>query len=215
MNRAHNNHQRPNQANGRLLFALLVPILLTSLSGFGYAGYAGNLSTVAKVTSSTEDISITHCTIIDYNGFTVPPELYWDDTNIFFEDELLYPGWEIKLLTEITNTGTLRVQLWTNIYYSLDDTTWTPTTDDELLTLFCIEYTDGFYSDPGPDEKWFTKDDTPWTGRNGDYRLWPDPPYDKVYKQERLVFDAQDHPELQDKPFYIKVDVSATTSNGR
>lgn len=188
---------------------MLVPILLITLSSFGYALYPGNLSATATITAGLEDISITDCTVITYNGFIIPPKLDWNDTDIMFEDDLLYPGWELKLLTEITNTGTIRVQIWSEIYY-WDGTSWIPINEDDLLTLFRIDYTNGFYNDTGPDGKWFTPDDTEWTGREGDYRLWPDPPHDKVYKEEHLIFDAQDFPELQGKVFTFRVDINAT-----
>jgi len=171
----------------------------------------GNLTTVATFTSGTEDISITNCIVISYNGFTIPPKLDWDDTSIIFEDDLLYPGWELKLLTEITNTGTVKVMLSTQIYYSWDGIDWTPTDANVLFTQFQFKYANGFYEDPGPDREWFTNDDTEWTGREGDYRLWPDPPSKVVYKEEHLIFDAQDFPERQDQFFYIKVDVNAHT----
>ena len=211
MNRPHHRHRRPTHTNGRLLFALLVPILLITLSSFGYAVYQGNLNTIATFTSGTEDISITDCTVISYNGFTIPPKLDYNDTQTTFEDDLLYPGWELKLLTEITNTGTVKVTLSTQIYYSWDGITWTPTDANGLLTQFRINYTNGFYNETGPDGEWFTDDDVEWDGRNGDYCLWPDPPSKVVYKLEHLIFDAQDfQEELQDKTFYIKVDVNAT-----
>lgn len=188
---------------------MLVPILLITLSSFGYATYPSNVSALANFDSGEEDISITDCIVISYNALIIPPKINWDDTNLLFEDDLLYPNWELKLLTEITNTGTIKVEIWAEISY-WDGASWVPIKEDELLTLFCIDYTDGFYNDTGPDGKWFTDDDTPWTGREGDYRLWPDPPYNKVYKKERLIFDAQDNPELQDKAFTFKVDVNST-----
>lgn len=205
--------RRPTNNRGRLLlYGILVPTILISLSSFGYAVYLGKLTTIATFTSGTEDISITNCAIIYYNGFTIPPNLVWTATQITFEDDLLYPGWELKLLAEITNTGTVPVMLSTQIYYSWDGTTWTLTDANGLLTQFRIKYTNGFYEGPGPDGKWFTDNEILWTGREGDYRLWPDPPYNKVYKEEHFFFDAQDFPELQDKTFYIMVEISATTT---
>jgi len=180
-----------------------------TLSSFGYATYPANVSALASFDSGEEDISITDCIVISYNGFIIPPKIDWNETDIVFEDDLLYPGWQLKLLTEITNTGTIRVQIWAEISY-WDGASWIPINEHDLLTLFRIDYTNGFYNDTGPDGKWFTPDDTPWTGREGDYRLWPDPPYNKVYKEEHLIFDAQDNPELQDEPFTFKVDVNST-----
>ena len=185
-------------------------MLLIPLSSFGYALYLGNLTTIATFTAGTEDISITNCAIIYYNGFTNPPNLDWTDTQITFEDDLLYPGWELKLLAEITNTGTVRVMLSTQIYYSWDGTTWTPTDANGLLTQFRIIYTTGFYEAPGTDGTWFTNDDVEWTGRRGLLRLWPNPHSNLVYNEEHLLFDAQDFPELQDKTFCIKVEIIAT-----
>jgi hypothetical protein len=93
-----------------------VPILLIALSSFGYASYPGNLSAAAS-SSGPEDISITDCIVISYNGFIIPPKISWDDTNIAFDDDLLYPGWELKLLVEITNIGPMPVRIWSEIMY--------------------------------------------------------------------------------------------------
>lgn len=188
-------------------------MLLITLSSLGYASRLGNLSATATFNSVPEDISITDCIVISYNGFIIPPKISWNDTDIVFEDDLLYPGWELKLLTEITNTGPIPVHIWSEIMY-WDGASWIPIDEDDLLTLFCFDYTNGFYNDTGPDGKWFTDDDTPWAGKEGDYRLWLDPPYNKVYKKEHLIFDAQDNPELQDKAFTFKVDVNAAPPNG-
>jgi hypothetical protein len=183
-----------------------------TLSSFCYATIPGNLSAAAS-TSEPEDISITDCLIISYNGFIIPPRISWDDTNIIFEDDLLYPGWELKLLVEITNIGTMPVHIWAEIMY-WDGASWIPIDGDDLLTLFRLNYTNGFYSDAGSDGEWFTDDDTLWTGKEGDYHLWPDPLYNTVYKKEHLIFDAQNHPELQDEFFTFQVDVNAANGNG-
>jgi hypothetical protein len=182
-----------------------------TLSIFGYASYPGKFSAAANSSSGPEDISITDCIVISYNGFIIPPKISWDDTDVVFDDDLLYPGWELKLLTEITNIGPMPVRIWSEIMY-WDGTSWIPIGEGDLLTLFRLDYTSGFYNDTGPDGEWFTDDDTPWTGREGDYRLWPDPPYSKVYKKEHLTFDAQDNPELQDEFFTFKVDVNAAAN---
>ena len=186
-------------------------MLLFTLSSFGYAIYPSNLSTAFASNSGPEDISITDCIIISYNGFIIPPNVDWNDTDITFEDDLLYPGWELKLVTEITNVGLMPVRIWSEIMY-WDGASWLPIGKDDLFTLFCLYYTNGFYNDTGPDGEWFTGDDTVWTGQGGDYRLWPSPPYNKVYQKEHLIFDAQDNPELQDTIFIFKVDINAAAN---
>ena len=140
-----------------------MPILLITLSGFGYAIYPSNLSAAFASNSGPEDISITDCIVISYNGFIIPPKISWDDTDIVFEDDLLYPGWELKLVTEITNIGPIPVHIWSEIMY-WDGASWIPIGEDDLFTLFRLYYTNGFYNDTGPDGKWFTGDDTAWTG---------------------------------------------------
>jgi len=204
-------HRGPSRTEGRLLPAFLVPILLITLSSFGYAMYPSNLLTAFATASGPEDISITDCLVISYNGFIIPPKISWNDTELVFEDDLLYPGWELKLVTEITNIGPMPVHIWAEIKH-WDGASWIPINEDDLLALFRLDYTNGFYNDTGPDGKWFTDDDTPWTGRHGDYRLWPDPPGNKVYQKEHLLFDAQDHPELQDRVFTFKVNVNAAAN---
>jgi hypothetical protein len=186
-------------------------MLLVTLSSFGYAMYPSNLSTAFASNSGPEDISITDCIVISYNGFIIPPNIDWNDTDIIFEDDLLYPGWELKLVTEITNVGLMPVHIWSEIMY-WDGASWIPIVAGDLFTLFHLYYTNGFYNDTGPDGKWFTDDDTEWTGRGGDYLLWPSPPYNKVYKKEHLIFEAQDNPELQDTIFIFKVEVNAAAN---
>jgi len=211
LNQPHKHHRRPTYANGDLLLGLLVPILLITLSSFGYAIIPGNFSAAAASNSGPEDISITDCIVISYNGFSIPPKISWDETELVFEDDFLYPGWELKLLTEITNVGPMPVRIWAEIMY-WDGASWIPIDEDDLFTLFRLGYAHGFYNDTGPDGEWFTDDDTPWTGRDGDYRLWPDPPYDKVYQKEHLIFDAQENPEIQDEFFTFKVNVNAAAN---
>ena len=211
MNIPYHHHRGPSRTEGRLLPALLVPILLITLSSFGYAIYPSSLSTAFASNSGPEDISITDCIVISYNGFIIPPKVDWNDTDIVFEDDLLYPGWELKLVTEITNIGPIPVHIWSEIMY-WDGASWIPIGEDDLFTLFRLDYINGFYNDTGSDGEWFTDDDTPWTGREGDYRLWPVPPCNKVYKKEHLFFDAQDNPELQDRVFAFKVDVNAVAN---
>ncbi len=106
---------------------------------------------------------------------------------------------------EIHNAGTAPLWLWSEIMHN-----GVPILETDLLTLFRIDYTDGLYNDPGPDEEWFTGDDDPF---ELSLQLFPN---DHVYKLEHLIFDAQGFPELQGQSFTFQVIIhgSATTPGG-
>jgi len=166
-------------------------MLLIPLSAFGYAQWNDTLTVISYMQAGTESIAITGCEVTQYNGYG-EYVLSWNEGTIYFEDTNLFPGWELELRAEIHNDGTIPVHVSYQIYYSWDQTTWTPTDVAGLYNEFRIVYTDGFYN-VTTGEQWDTTQ-----------YLWP---CKAVYKKEHLLFDAQDCPDLQDKTFTIKVEI--------
>lgn len=174
-------------------------MLLITLSSFGYAQWSDSVTAIAYLSSGTEDIRITNYDVAYYNGQGIDITIAADNKSINIEDTLLFPGWELNLTIEIHNEGNLALYLSSEIQH--DGVTITET---QLLDLFRIRYTDGFYLSPGTDGKWFTGDDVPFDLSK---QLWP---CENVYKLEHLIFDAQDFPELQDQSFTFQVIIYGT-----
>ena len=193
------------------------------LSSFGYAAWNDRLTTTMTLTSASEDIEITAWQIISTNSYDVNgngvilgDELKIENVNdgnsqvvgLTITADPIFPEWELKLLVEIKNLED-PVYLSYEIEY-FDGTTWQPTDEDGLLTLFRIIYTDGFYLNPGPDGTWSTEDDEP-VPSDPEWQLWPG--YN-CYKLEHLIFDAQDYPELQDQNFTFQVIIYGSAVGG-
>lgn len=175
-------------------------MLLITLSSFGYAQYSNTLTTIANLDNAEEDMRITAYEVAYYNGYgTLDISIAADEKSIDIEDTLLFPEWELKLVIEIHNHGTAPLYLSSEIKHN--DVT-IPETD--LLNLFRIDYTDGFYDNPGPDGQWFFEYDEPF---DLSLQLFP---CDYVYKLEHLIFDAQDFPELQSQSFTFQVIISGS-----
>lgn len=190
-------HRRPANKNGRILFALLVPLLLVTLSSFGYAQWSKSLTTTAYLTSGTEDIRITNYEVLYYNGYGIDITIATDQKSITIEDTLLFPDWELKLVIEIYNAGNVPLYISSEIQHN-DETI----TETQLLKLFNITYTDGFYLDPDLNEPVLDLTTSPiLVGES-----W--------YKLEHLIFDAQDHPELQGQTFNFQVIIYGSYLNG-
>lgn len=188
---------RKRNRNNRLLFALLVPILLITLSSFGYAQWNDTLTVISYMQAGIESIRI-GCEVTYYNGYGDYTLDITEDT-LHFEDTNLFPGWELELLVEIHNDGTIPVYLSYEIFYSwdpIDPINWVQVADPEdpieLYDEFRIVYTDGFYN---------ATTGEPW---DPSQYLWP---CKIVHKKEHLLFDAQDRPDLQGKTFTIKVEI--------
>jgi len=182
------------KTNTRAVALLLIPILAIALGGLGYIVLSGQVASI----SETEDIAITGYTTVFYNGLGY--DLDWDANTLWFNDTLLFPGWELKLVLNITNVGTASVNLSYRIDY-WNDVDWTETDEAGLLSMFGLVYTDGFYLGPGPDEIWNTPDDVPMPP---EYAVASE---QTVYKVEHLLIDAQDRPELQDQTFMLQVEI--------
>jgi len=190
------NHRRPDSNKGRILFALLVPLLLITLSSFGYAQWSNSVTTTALLSSGTEDIEITNYNIVYYNGYGIDITIADDQESMTIEDTLLFPEWELKLAIEIHNpaeAGNLPLYISSEIQHNGETITAT-----ELQDLFGIIYTDGFYLDPDLTEP------VP------DLTIWQLLPGDSWYKLEHLIFDAQERPELQGQSFTFQVVISGT-----
>ena len=174
-------------------------MLLIPLVAFGYAQWNDSLTVISYMRAGDESIRITGCEVTGYKGFG-EYILDWDEDTVYFEDNDLFPGWKLELEVIIHNDGTIPVYLRYEILYSWDQIDWVQVEDPEdpkeLYNEFRIVYTDGFLDEER--EPW---DPTQY--------LWP---CETVYKVERLLFDAQDRPDLQDKTFTIKVEIIGTVT---
>lgn len=179
-------------------------MLLITLSSFGYAQWSDTLTAIANLDMAEEDLRITGYEVAYYNGYdALDISIAAGEKSIDIEDTLLFPGWELKLVIQIHNAGTAPLYLSSEIKH---DGVTIPATD--LLDLFRIRYTDGFYDGPGGDGQWFTGDDEEF---DLSLQLFP---CDYVYKLEHLIFDAQDFPELQGQSFTFQVIINGTISIG-
>jgi len=177
----------------RLMFALLAPLMFIPLVGFGYAKWTNTITVVSYMQSGDESIRITRYSVTYYNGYG-DFKLEGTEDTIFFEDNNIFPGWELELLVEIHNDGTVPVYISYQIYYwDRDQTDWVQVSDPpmELYDKFRIVYTDWLHDEVGE----------PW---DPEIYLWP---CETVSKIERILFDAQDRPDLQDETFTIKVEI--------
>jgi hypothetical protein len=193
--------------NVQVITVLVLPLLFIILGSLGYAAWSDTISTTATFTSATYDVEILDCWKQEYNGQGCT--LIWEvgGKDISFTDEALFPGWQLTLFTKIHNKD--QSQSWVavinyTLYYSDDGVNWIQCNETELYNQYRIQYTGGFYLDPGPDGTWNTPDDTPMPP---DYTI---DPCTCVYNKQNLFFDAQDHPELSGKSFSIKVVITAT-----
>lgn len=180
-------------------------MLLMTLSSFGYAQWSDSVTTTAYLTSGTEDIRITSYEVAYYNGDGIDVTIAADEKSITIEDTLLFSEWELQLAIEIHNAGNLALYMSSEIQYEGGTITET-----QLLDLFRIIYTDGFYLNTGPDGEWFTDDDEPVPDLTT-WQLWPG---DNWYKLEHLIFDAQDYPELEGESFSFQVIIYGTAVGG-
>jgi len=178
-------------------------MLLITLSSFGYAQWSDTLTAIANLDMAEEDLRITGYEVAYYNGYGIDISIAGGEKSIDIEDTLLFPGWELKLVIQIHNAGTAPLFLSSEIKH---DGVTIPGTD--LLDLFRIRYTDGFYDNPGPDGQWFFEYDEPF---DLSLQLYP---CDHVYKLEHLIFDAQAFPELQGQSFTFQVIINGTISIG-
>ena len=171
-------------------------MLFITLSGLGYATVSDNVTATFRLHSAKVDPKITNYWIIDYYGYGFDITLDEpDNKTLIFTDELLFPGWHLNLLIEITNDADVAVNLNYTIEY-LNGSDWITTDKEGLLDLFRIIYEDGFYLDQDCNNP-IPQNYTLGIG-------------EVVYKKEYLYFDAQDYPELQDQEFVFHVIIEFT-----
>jgi hypothetical protein len=187
----------------QVLFLLFIPLLIIPFVSFGYTRIDYTISSSTNRTSVNqlpeESIRIVDGQVVFYNGYG-GYVLNFDENELYFEDDLIFPGWELVIDLYVHNDGAQPVYIGYEIYYSWDDENWIqvldPNNPTELYDEFRMIYSSEFYDEEG----------APWD-------------FDKklnhcniVINREHLIFDAQDRPDLQGKTFTIKVEVLGSTT---
>jgi len=192
----------------RLIALVIVPMLLILLSSVAYASFSDSMTTRGHGKGhgwgrqkKGLDPIISDYWVIEYCGYGYDITVSDDNLTLTFTDDLVFPGWYIKLVVELDNTGAVNVTLNSQLEY-WDGSKWQATDEAGLLGMFRMVFEDGFYLGPGSDLTWFTSDDVPipsdFVHEVGEL----------VYEREYLYFDGQDYPELQDQEFEFRVVVS-------
>jgi hypothetical protein len=187
---------------------VIAPMLLILFSSVAYAGYSDSITTLGpekgkgwgRVKKGLDPI-ISNYWVIEYCGYGYDITVSDDNLTLNFADDLVFPGWYMKLVVELDNTGTVNVTLNSQLEY-WDGSNWQATDEAGLLSVFRLVFEDGFYVGPGSDSTWFTSDDEPipsdFVHEVGEV----------VYERDYLFFDGQDYPELQDQEFEFRVVIS-------
>lgn len=193
---------------GRLIAVLVVPMLLILMSSVAYASFSNSMTARGRgrghgwgLKKKGIDPIITNYWVIEYCGYGFDITVSSDNFTLNFNDDLVFPGWYIKLVIELNNTGAVNVTLHSQLEY-WDGSKWKATDEAGLLSMFRIIYEDGFYLGPGSDSTWFTVQDIP---APLDFVLEVG---EVVYTREYLFFDGQDYPELQDQELEFRVVIS-------
>ena len=199
---------RKDMQIGRLIAVLVVPMLLILMSSVAYASFSNSMTTRGHgrghgwgLKKKGIDPIITNYWVIEYCGYGFDITVSSDNLTLNFNDDLVFPGWYVKLVIELNNTGAVNVTLASQLEY-WDGSQWKTTDEAGLLSMFRIIYEDGFYLGPGSDSTWFTNQDIPTPP---DFVLEVG---EVVFKREYLFFDGQDYPELQDQEFEFRVVIS-------
>ena len=192
----------------RVIVLIMVPMLLILLSSVAYACFSDSMTARGRgrghgwgLRKKAVDPIISNYWIIEYCGYGFDITVSNDNLTLTFVDDLVFPGWYVKLVVELNNTGTVDVTLSSQLEY-WDGSQWKATDEAGLLSMFRIVFEDGFYLGPGDDSTWFTDQDIPVPA---DFVLESG---EVVYEREYLFFDGQDYPELQDQEFQFRVVVS-------
>ena len=199
----HYRKRKNENLKSRVLFLLFIPLLIIPFVSFGYARINNDFSSVTNRSSVNqlpeESIRIVDGQVVFYNGYG-DYVLNFDENELYFEDDLLFPGWELVIDLYVHNDGAQPVYIGYEIYYSWDDVNWIqvldPNNPTELYDEFRIIYSSEFYDEEG----------APW---DFDKKLHY---CNVVINREHLIFDAQDRPDLQGKIFTIKVEVLGSTT---
>ena len=179
--------------NLRFSTALIAPMLFIILASAAYAAFSDSVAVKFTLKSGTMDPLISNYWITGYCGYGYTIALIDDNKTLTVDDDLLFPGWYLKLLIEIENNSTVPVTLNYTMTY-LNGSSWIVINATRLFDLTGIQYEDGFYLDRAcqtPMPKTFI--------------LEPD---GVVYKKEDLSFDVQDRPELQGRDFEFHVTIN-------
>lgn len=209
--------KRTKNVNVNLVAAMLVPMLLITISAFAYAQWSTQLTCFTTLTGADEDIEITNWII----NYTNTQDVNGDD--IISGDELtiteiteqsngqiigleitanpIFPGWILHLILEIHNLPlpySVPVNVSYAIYYWNETTTppqWEEITKEDLQTLFSITYTDGFYLDSDLTQPMPL-----------DYTV---PVDEYIYKSEHITLDEDAPPTLQGQSMQFIVEIYA------
>lgn len=157
---------RTKNVNVNLVAAMLVPMLLISISAFAYAQSSTQLTCFTTLTTDPqEDIEITNWIVnrtntqdVNCNGIIFGDELNVTEIKDSSSGQIIgleitanpiFPGWILHLILKIHN---LPYSVPVNVSYAIhywNETSeqWEKKTKEDLQTLFSITYIDGFYRD--------------------------------------------------------------------
>jgi len=192
----------------RLIALVIVPMLLILLSSVAYASFSDTMSARGQGKGhgwgrqkKGLDPIITNYWVIEYCGYGYDITVSADNLTFTFTDDLVFPGWYVKLVVELNNTGAVNVTLNSQLEY-WDGSNWQATDEAGLLSMFNMTFEDGFYVGPGSDSTWFTSDDV---SVPSDFVLEVG---EVVYEREYLYFDGQEYPHHQDQEYEFRVVIS-------
>jgi hypothetical protein len=176
----------------RLSTALVVPMLLIIFTSGAYAAFSDSVAVTFRLKSGSIDPLISNYWVTEYCGYGYNIALINDNKTLTVTDDLLFPGWYLRLIIEIKNNSTVPLTLNYTITY-LNGSSWIDINATRLFDLTGIEYEDGFYLDSSCQ-----------TPMSETFILDPD---EVVYKKEHLSFNVQDRPELQGRDFEFHVTI--------
>lgn len=185
--------RRKRSRNLRFSTALIVPMLFIMFASVAYAAFSDSVTVTFRLKSGDIDPHISDYWVTEYCGYGYIIALTPDNKTFTITDDLLFPGWVLKLLIEIENNSTLDLTMNYTITY-LNGTDWIAINTTRLFNLTGIEYEDGFYVDR-----------TCQTPIPEDFVLGPS---EVVYKKYHLSFNVQDRSELQGQDFEFHVTIN-------
>ena len=201
--------------NVNLVAAMLVPMLLTTISAFAYAQWSTQLTCFTTLTGAGEDIEITNWIInytntldVNCNDRIRDDELtiteITDQSNgqiigLEITANPIFPGWILHLILEIHNLPSSD-SVPVNVSYAIgywNETTekWEEIPKEDLQTLFSITYRDGFYLDADLTQPMSHDDIVPVNGY--------------IYKSEHITLDDDAPPTLQGQSIQFRVEIYA------
>lgn len=194
MNRRYKRNR--NNPSVSIVATIIVPMLLMSIAGFGYATFNESVYTLASLESAVYAIEITNCRVEFCNGLCY--QLIWNEHGVSFNDSGIFPTWELILNMTIYNVGDATCSLNSTIsYWNETLSSWLFTDENGLHTLFKLEY-ESYYCN-----------ETTGDPIAGAPELFPNR---SVFKIEHLTFVASEveFEEMLGETFLIKIEVKAT-----